>query len=984
MKPTLLVASTACWFPTARLAIALANAGFNVEVVCPSRHPIRKTKAVGRIHRYRCLTPLSSFADAIVAAQPDFIVPSDDLATQHLHQLYHRKGHDRKTGGLIGRVIERSLGAPEGFRIVYARTRFMEMAQREGIRVPQTEVIHNVGGLWDWISRTGLPTVLKADGTSGGDGVKIVYTLEEAERAFRALEAPPLLARATKWAVVDQDSRLLWRSLLRRRSVVNAQAFVRGREATSTVVCWKGTVLASLHFEVLRKGNAVGPATVVRLINDPEMTTATGKMVRALNLSGVHGFDFMREAQTNTVHLIEVNPRATQVGHLRLGPGRDLAASLFAAVSGELVNIAPKTTESDTIALFPQELTRDPASPFLRVGHHDVPWEEPELVLAAAHRLRRRIPWYSRPGFRVFFAGSARLATTPLSQGKALPHTGVDSDTCTGPARDAAEVLHGGPVVVTATRPATATPLGSNTPIPECLSEHSLPHLSVRARSCKNVSKPLRIMKFGGTSVGDACSIEKAIEIVRSASRESALVVVVSAMSGVTNKLIEAGTKAQAGDRDSVETILAGLWRQHESAASTLIRRAPERERVIRRMRESFDETDRLCRGTLLLRELTLRARDSMSSLGERLLAPLMAAALGERGVASEAIEATELVVTNSHHGAAEPCMSSTRESCESRVLPLLRQETVPVVTGFIGATTKGVLTTLGRGGSDYSATILGAALGASEVIIWKDVDGLLTADPRLVPGARTIFEISYREAAELAHFGAPVLHPKTLDPVKHCGIPLWIRNTFAPERPGTKITPTATASGGMVRALAALNDIDVITIHGSGRAEAPDLLGRTLAATEAVGVNVLLAAQSLSEDVIRCAVDPPCARSAFEALSREFTAELVDKRLEAITLDSELAAVTVIGEHVRSAKGIVDRTLGALGRENVKTIAIVPSSLGGNVSISFLVAQKDMRTALATTHREFQLGEVGPVGAPLRQPLQSSTSMMNPGYIAP
>src|SRR5207249_2049077 len=172
---------------------------------------------------------------------------------------------------------------------------------------------------------------------------------------------------------------------------------------------------------------------------------------------------------------------------------------------------------------------------------------------------------------------------------------------------------------------------------------------------------------------------------------------------------------------------------------------------------------ERLCQGTILLRDLTLRARNAISSLCERLSAPLVAAALVEQGVNSEAIEATDVVVTDSYHGAAEPMMDPTRERCEARLRPLLEQGVVAVVTGFIGATSEGVLTTLGRGGSDYSATILGAALEADEVIIWKEVDGLLTADPRLVPGACTIPEISYREAAELAYFGAKVLHPKTL-----------------------------------------------------------------------------------------------------------------------------------------------------------------------------------------------------------------------------
>ncbi len=196
-------------------------------------------------------------------------------------------------------------------------------------------------------------------------------------------------------------------------------------------------------------------------------------------------------------------------------------------------------------------------------------------------------------------------------------------------------------------------------------------------------------------------------------------------------------------------------------------------------MEQVFAEGRRLCDGTALLRELTPRTLDAISSLGERLSAPLVSATIAQLGLPSEAIEATELIVTDHFHGGADPQMDQTRTKSQARLAPLLKKGVVPVVTGFIGATKEGQLTTLGRGGSDYSATILGAAMDAAEVIIWTDVEGVLTADPRLVAEARTIPVISYREAGELAYFGAKVLHPKTLMPVVHAGIPVWIRNSF-------------------------------------------------------------------------------------------------------------------------------------------------------------------------------------------------------------
>jgi hypothetical protein len=395
VKPKVLLATTCRWFPTARLGMALAKAGCEVEAVCPPGHPLGRTGALRQTHVYSGLAPLGSFAAAIAAAQPDIIVPGDDLATWHLQSLY-RQEKDSSNKGTISQLIVHSLGAAESFPVVYSRSDFMALAHAEGIRAPQAEVIRNIEHLKAWISRTGFPTVLKANGTSGGDGVRIVHNIREAEAAFRRLQAPPLLARAAKRALLDQDKTLVWPSLLRRHSVVSAQAFVAGHEATSAVCCWKGSVLASLHFEVVKKASSAGHATVVRLIEKVEMAAAVEKMVRKLGLSGFYGFDFMIEAGTGNAYVIEINPRATQVGHLTLGIGRDLPAALYAAVCGKGVQPAPKATEKDTIALFPQEWIRDPQSAFLQSAYHDVPWEEPELFRHCVRNRNKQSAWYSR------------------------------------------------------------------------------------------------------------------------------------------------------------------------------------------------------------------------------------------------------------------------------------------------------------------------------------------------------------------------------------------------------------------------------------------------------------------------------------------------------------------------------------------------------------------------------------------------------------
>lgn len=468
------------------------------------------------------------------------------------------------------------------------------------------------------------------------------------------------------------------------------------------------------------------------------------------------------------------------------------------------------------------------------------------------------------------------------------------------------------------------------------------------------VRQLLRVMKFGGTSVGDAACIRRVVEIIRSGATGGDLVVVVSAMSGVTNQLIEVATQSAAKNLSQAAGILKYLRQQHDAAVKALVHSEPERNRIGCNMNKLFAECEHWCENTAAWGELTPQALDLITSLGERLSAPLVAAALASRGVASEAIEATELIVTDTFHGGADPKIDLTRVRCEGRLRPLLQRGIIPIVTGFIGATEDGILTTLGRGGSDYSATILGAALAAAEVTIWTDVDGMLTADPNLVPGASTIPEISYREAAELAYFGAKVLHPKTLRPVMRCGIPVWIRNTFAAERPGTKITLAGNAGNGGVKALTALTDAALITFGGPIVGNALDVVGRTLATAAVVRVDVLMISHSPARNLVRLVVAAGSAQQVAEALRREFGFDRKHGHADHITIDSTAAILTVVGQNLRVIKGIVGRALDELSRESVNIIATGQGSSEHNVS--FVVARKDIKTALATAHREFQL----------------------------
>ncbi|MGB9436072.1 MAG: aspartate kinase [Candidatus Acidiferrum sp.] len=468
----------------------------------------------------------------------------------------------------------------------------------------------------------------------------------------------------------------------------------------------------------------------------------------------------------------------------------------------------------------------------------------------------------------------------------------------------------------------------------------------------------LQVMKFGGTSVANAECIARAARIIAQSAREGRCVAVVSAMSGVTNRLIEAAKTAQMGDGSAAIAVMEALRSQHETALASLVNHEDETARVRKKLDAVLAEGLRFCEGTALLRELSPRTMDAISSLGERLSAPLVSAAVKELGPQSEPVEATELIVTDEFHGGAEPQMEQTRAKSHARILPLLQRGIVPVVTGFLGATASGELTTLGRGGSDFSATILGAALDADEVIIWTDVDGVLTADPRLVAEAQTIPEISYREAAELAYFGAKVLHPKTLRPVVQAGIPVWIRNSFAPEKSGTKITSQGQNIGGGVKALTAIRDVTLISVGGPGIVGLPDVVGRTFSTTAEVRANVLLISQSSSQNDICFGVFSADARRTVDALRKEFAQDLDHHKVEHIRVDPQIAIVAVVGQNMCGIPGIAGKTFNAIGKEGVNLIAIAQGS--SETNISFVIEEQSVVPALRTLHREFGLHKSG------------------------
>ena len=465
--------------------------------------------------------------------------------------------------------------------------------------------------------------------------------------------------------------------------------------------------------------------------------------------------------------------------------------------------------------------------------------------------------------------------------------------------------------------------------------------------------KPLIVMKFGGTSVGNPERMRCVGEIIAAHAKRAEVVAVVSAMGGVTDMLIRAATEASKGDREHWRGARQELARKHREVADRLLS-ASEQATVLPRLAEQLTNLENLCSGFSLVREVTPRAMDTLSSLGEVMSATLLAAILRSSGTAAEAVDATELIVTDNSFGNASPLLDETNARTRQRLAPIRRRGAIPVVTGFRGATRDGVCTTLGRGGSDYSATLVGAALDADEVWIWTDVDGVMSADPRLVPRARIIPEISYREAIELSFFGARVLHPKTIQPVSKKGIPVWIKNSFNPQCPGTKIVAVPTERTPGVKALTSVSNADLVTISGKDTLSFPRLATRVFNGLHLEDVSTLMVTQSSADNVLCFAIHDTDLPRVKARLGKTFELEMLHEYVGTLEVMPKIAIVVAVGENMKGTPGIAGRAFGALGRKGINIIAIAQGS--SELSISFAVKSADVKEAVKAIHEEFEL----------------------------
>ncbi len=377
--PKVLLTDTNRWPIPARLAIGLAKAGCRVSAVCPTRgHPLLCTRVVHETFPYNSLRPLESLVAAIEATEPQIIIPSDDRGVQHLHELYARSRSLGTFGTGLANLIEYSLGPPESYPIVSARCDLLRIACEEGVRVPDTKLLKTTDDLRSWQAGHRLPWVLKGDGTYGGRGVRIAYTPEHAEKSFSEITGLFRATRAIKRAIVNRDPFWLRPWWNNHRPAVIVQSHIQGRPANCAVVCWKGEVLAGIGVEVVSSEGLTGPASVVRVVDNPGMMLAAERIARRLGLSGFFGLDFMIEDGSGATYMIEMNPRCTPLSHLQLGKGRDMIEALGAQLSGRPLQETTPVTQNDLIAYFPQ--AQQCKSESLQSSFLDIPQGEPNLV----------------------------------------------------------------------------------------------------------------------------------------------------------------------------------------------------------------------------------------------------------------------------------------------------------------------------------------------------------------------------------------------------------------------------------------------------------------------------------------------------------------------------------------------------------------------------------------------------------------------------
>ena len=458
--------------------------------------------------------------------------------------------------------------------------------------------------------------------------------------------------------------------------------------------------------------------------------------------------------------------------------------------------------------------------------------------------------------------------------------------------------------------------------------------------------------------MGSAERIEAAARLTTEQHAKRPVAIVVSAMSKVTDVLLDSLHKAESGDEAGLDANLAALTERHVTCCRALLP-AGFQETAIDGVNGLTAEFARIAKGILMLGERPLASVDRAVAIGERLSALLMAAYLESQNTRASAVNAAQVIATDDVFGNASPLMEETRTRAASVVKPLLDQRVIPVVTGFNAATIDGRPTTLGRGGSDFSAAILASALDAEELWIWTDVDGIMTGDPRLIPDARVLDEITYSEAAELAYAGAKVLHPRTLAPLIERQIPVWSKNSFAPEKPGTRIVAqlgNGKDVAGGPHAVTSMTEVALVAIEPAGAAlSGTRLMAEALEALDSAGVELLAITSSSYRQNFCFLVREAELKIALEHLEEAFALELTHGYVKPIQVDANVGLIAVVGEGMRGTPGLAGRIFTAISRDNINIIAIAQGS--SELTIAIVVRREGLEQAVRAVHRECGLG---------------------------
>jgi aspartate kinase len=462
------------------------------------------------------------------------------------------------------------------------------------------------------------------------------------------------------------------------------------------------------------------------------------------------------------------------------------------------------------------------------------------------------------------------------------------------------------------------------------------------------------VMKFGGTSVGTGENIRRVADLVTQyAKNDCKVAVVVSALAGVTNSLIEAACQSKKSDAKQVEAFTKELLKKHLEAISTAITSKQIQKEVKQITEKTISELEKVLIGICYVGELTPKSKDYVACFGERLSAPIVWGAIKDHKIETQCFTGKEAgIVTDSNFGEADPLMNFTTHLIRERLGPLVEKGIIPVVTGFIAANQDGIITTVGRGGSDYTATILGVALQVDEVWIWTDVDGIMTTDPKIVPAARTLPQLSYQEATEMAIFGAKAMHPRALGPVIKENIPVRIRSIFHPDNQGTLITkePNAKAAEA-VKAVALIKDVAMVNVNGAGMVGAPGSYAKVFEVLGKNNINIMMISTAVSEANISMIIRRNLVGRVISTLE---IALLGTGAVSEVTEEDDVAVVAVMGANMKGTSGVASKIFAIVAKAGINIRMIAQGS--SELNISFVVKEKDGEAVVRAIHKEFEL----------------------------